>query len=226
MCCELPQVIAELLRFLKRSYWPFAWDSSADGGSSSGVNAALLAAPLDADVTPQPNSAAIDSGCSRGTQAGQSPSGALCRRTSEQLLHAYPRMLTVVVPSLAGGFTDAALCLLEGAESAELQAISRVAEHRLARGIWTSPGAGDLRRALAAAQRLAILVTVGLALAALPCKTLRVLVTSICHSCAMCQQPRACFHGAARHYAGGAIPAQPQQWCRHKHGAYETIDPE
>ncbi len=39
-----------------------------------------------------------------------------------------------------------------------LQAISRVAEHRLARGIWTSPGAGDLRRALAAAQRLAILV--------------------------------------------------------------------
>ena len=57
-----------------------------------------------------------------------------------------------------GGFADAALCLLEGAESAELQAISRVAEHRLARGIWTSPGAGDLRRALAAAQRLAILV--------------------------------------------------------------------
>ena len=47
-----------------------------------------------------------------------------------------------------GGFRDAALCLLEGAESAELQAISRVAEHRLARGIWTSPGAGDLRRAL------------------------------------------------------------------------------
>ena len=58
-----------------------------------------------------------------------------------------------------GGFRDAALCLLEGAESAELQAISRVAEHRLARGIWTSPGAGDLRRALAAAQRLAILVS-------------------------------------------------------------------
>ena len=31
------QVIAELLRFLKRSYWPFAWDSSAAGGSSSGA---------------------------------------------------------------------------------------------------------------------------------------------------------------------------------------------
>jgi len=30
-------VIAELLRFLKRSYWPFAWDSSAAGGSGSGV---------------------------------------------------------------------------------------------------------------------------------------------------------------------------------------------
>ena len=65
----------------------------------------------------------------------------------------------------AGGFRDAALCLLEGAESAELQAISRVAEHRLARGIWTSPGAGDLRRALAAAQRLAILVSLIISLA-------------------------------------------------------------
>jgi hypothetical protein len=30
------QVIAELLRFLKRSYWPFAWDSSSAGGSSTG----------------------------------------------------------------------------------------------------------------------------------------------------------------------------------------------
>ena len=47
---------------------------------------------------------------------------------------------------------------LEGAANAELQAISRVAEHRLERGIFTSTGGGDLRRALAAAERLAILV--------------------------------------------------------------------
>jgi len=33
-----------------------------------------------------------------------------------------------------------------------------VAEHRLERGIFTSAGGGDLRRALAACQRLAILV--------------------------------------------------------------------
>ncbi len=40
--CHVPwQVIAELLRFLKRSYWPFAWDSSAAGGSSSGVAGCL-----------------------------------------------------------------------------------------------------------------------------------------------------------------------------------------
>ena len=30
------QVIAELLRFLKRSYWPFAWDTSAGVGNSTG----------------------------------------------------------------------------------------------------------------------------------------------------------------------------------------------
>lgn len=30
------QVIAELLRYLKRSYWPFAWDSSAGAGTSTG----------------------------------------------------------------------------------------------------------------------------------------------------------------------------------------------
>ena len=59
----------------------------------------------------------------------------------------------------AGGFTDAAVFLLEGAADAELQAISAVAAHRLERGIFTSAGGGDLRRALAASQRLAILVS-------------------------------------------------------------------
>lgn len=56
-----------------------------------------------------------------------------------------------------GGFAGAAAAFLDGAESAEAEAIARTARHRLERGIWTSPGAGDLRRALAAAERLAIL---------------------------------------------------------------------
>lgn len=80
-------VLLEVLRFLKRSYWPFAWDSSA--GLSF------------------------------------------------------------------GGFKDAANTILKGAASAELRAIAAAAAHRLERGIWTSPGAGDLRRALAASERLA-----------------------------------------------------------------------
>ena len=34
---------------------------------------------------------------------------------------------------------------LEGEDRAELQAIARTAKHRLQRGIWTSPGAGQHR---------------------------------------------------------------------------------
>lgn len=37
------------------------------------------------------------------------------------------------------------------------QAVSRAAQHRLRRGIWTSPGAGDIRRAIAACERLVLL---------------------------------------------------------------------
>lgn len=80
------EALAEILRFLKRAYWPFAWD----------------------------------------------------------VQH--------------GGFRAAARTLLEGEASAELSAISRTARHRLERGIWTSPGAGDLRRALAACERLVLLL--------------------------------------------------------------------
>jgi hypothetical protein len=47
--------------------------------------------------------------------------------------------------------------VLEGATSAELQVIARAAAHRLERGIWTSPGAGDVRRAIAACERLVLL---------------------------------------------------------------------
>lgn len=40
---------------------------------------------------------------------------------------------------------------------AAVAAISKVAAWRLERGIWTSPGAGDLRRARAATERLVLL---------------------------------------------------------------------
>lgn len=58
---------------------------------------------------------------------------------------------------MSGGFPGAARAFLEGADSAEAEAIARTARHRLERGIWTSPGGGDLRRAIAAAERLVIL---------------------------------------------------------------------
>ncbi|KAK9909325.1 hypothetical protein WJX75_000539 [Coccomyxa subellipsoidea] len=83
-------VLVEMLRFLKRAYWPFPWQSTPDNAT--------------------------------------------------------------------GGFHSAATIWLEGEDRAELQAIARTAKHRLERGIWTSPGAGDLRRALAAAERLCILL--------------------------------------------------------------------
>ncbi|GAB4816397.1 hypothetical protein N2152v2_003443 [Parachlorella kessleri] len=78
--------LVEVLRFLKRAYWPFPWDSRS------------------------------------------------------------------------GGFVGAAEAAVEGQQSsAELEAIARTAQHRLERGIWTSPGAGDLRRAVAATERLVLL---------------------------------------------------------------------
>ncbi|KAI3424327.1 hypothetical protein D9Q98_009880 [Chlorella vulgaris] len=56
-----------------------------------------------------------------------------------------------------GGFVGAATVFLEGESDAAMQAISRTAKHRLERGIWTSPGGGDIRRALAACERLVLL---------------------------------------------------------------------
>ncbi len=41
-------VLLELLRFLKRAYWPFAWDSS--GGPESGGEAAEAYRPSNATV--------------------------------------------------------------------------------------------------------------------------------------------------------------------------------
>lgn len=90
--------LADMLRQLKRGYWPFRWDTA-----------------LDADE---------DGPCGSG-----------------------------------GGFLAAALAALNtGEEDAATTAIARTAAHRLARGVWTSSGAGDLRRARAAAERLVALL--------------------------------------------------------------------
>lgn len=40
----------------------------------------------------------------------------------------------------------------------QVRAISATAAHRLQRGIWTSPGAGDLRRCIGACERLVMMV--------------------------------------------------------------------
>jgi hypothetical protein len=63
--------------------------------------------------------------------------------------------------SAAGGFDSAAKTFLSGAESAESEAISRAATHRLERGVWTSPGAGDIRRCIAACERLVLSLNPG-----------------------------------------------------------------
>lgn len=60
---------------------------------------------------------------------------------------------------VSGGFLGAAKTFLDGASSAESEAIARAALHRLQRGVWTSPGAGDIRRALAACERLVLLTS-------------------------------------------------------------------
>lgn len=91
--------LAEILRFLKRCYWPFAWTT------------APAAAP-----------------------AGAADGGAALAN---------------------GGFANAAQVWLEGEDSAELQAIAMTARHRLERGIWTSPGAGELGRNSGGMYRLA-----------------------------------------------------------------------
>ena len=63
---------------------------------------------------------------------------------------------------LTGGFESAANNFIsEGqATSAESEAIARTAKHRLERGIWTSPGAGDLRRCVASCERLVLVYQV------------------------------------------------------------------
>ncbi|KAG1677963.1 hypothetical protein FOA52_001381 [Chlamydomonas sp. UWO 241] len=88
--------LAELLRHLKRSYWPLPWDTSVD--------------------------ACVDGG-----------SGS------------------------HGGFRPAAKAATGDSMGAQLRAVSQVANWRLERGIWTSPGAGDIRRCRAACERLVLL---------------------------------------------------------------------
>lgn len=56
-----------------------------------------------------------------------------------------------------GGFRPGAKAAIGEEMSAQLRAISTVANWRLERGVWTSPGAGDIRRCRAACERLVLL---------------------------------------------------------------------
>lgn len=47
--------------------------------------------------------------------------------------------------------------LVDGGIASDLDAIARTAKHRLDRGIFTTTGAGDLRRAVVTCERLAML---------------------------------------------------------------------
>jgi len=77
---------------------------------------------------------------------------------------ATPALLPDPAHTTGGSALLAAALIGEGdsrAGSAELVAISRAAAHRLERGVFTSPGAGDGRRALAAARRGVLLAEAG-----------------------------------------------------------------
>lgn len=60
-------------------------------------------------------------------------------------------------PSASGFYTAAQALLDEGTESPAALVAQRTARHRLNRGIATSANGGDLRRALAATERLLLL---------------------------------------------------------------------
>jgi hypothetical protein len=111
--------LLELLRHLKRAYWPFLWDTNADTDREEKGS---------------------------GSSADNAP----------------PKTLS------HGGFVGAAKAALGEDEDAALRVVSAAAKHRLERGIFTSPGAGDLRRCLAAAERAVLVLDARTATAADP----------------------------------------------------------
>lgn len=71
---------------------------------------------------------------------------------------------TSMMEILGSGFTAAARSALnlckgraQGVDNAYLEAIGRAAAHRLKRGIWTTTGGGDIKRCIAACERLLLL---------------------------------------------------------------------
>eukprot|EP00241_Pyramimonas_parkeae_P005853 CAMPEP_0114237248 /NCGR_PEP_ID=MMETSP0058-20121206/7281_1 /TAXON_ID=36894 /ORGANISM="Pyramimonas parkeae, CCMP726" /LENGTH=425 /DNA_ID=CAMNT_0001349261 /DNA_START=202 /DNA_END=1479 /DNA_ORIENTATION=- len=91
------EALVQMLRHLKRAYWPMQWDTRADN----------------------PDHGVHGSG---------------------------------------GGFLEASRFALGEVEmDAYTTVVSRTAKHRLDRGIWTSTGAGDMRRARAACEKLVLL---------------------------------------------------------------------
>ena len=167
-----------MLRFLKRAYWPFTWDSSG-GPDHAGASRQppLKGCTGNRDNKKKSHASLHFQGCSKPADwclevcscASCVSAQAIAARCVGHLILQMAEVLEACAPAndgtgealarnacsrtisracKAGGFTDAALVALEGAASAELQAVSAAAAHRLNRGIWTSPGAGDLRRAV------------------------------------------------------------------------------
>ena len=165
-------------RYLKRAYWPFPW--SSPGGGFEGAARTFLEGEASADMQAcggwvgawvggwvggwrwgggvlqagEGRARALASGASLdalGGQDGGTPrpawsarlGPAVCSRRCDAPLGSPPA--AVRWPGLSP-------CphALPGA-----QAINRTARHRLERGIFTSPGAGDIRRAVVACERLA-----------------------------------------------------------------------
>jgi hypothetical protein len=130
--------------------------SSTDGGSGGGGGAALV------DSTTTTNNDGMGTATTNDYNRDATENNLVLNMCSTDVLAeclSYLKRAYWPFPwdGLSGGFGGAARAFLDGAESAEAEAIARTARHRLERGIWTSPGAGDLRRALAAAERLVIL---------------------------------------------------------------------
>jgi hypothetical protein len=140
------EVLAELLRHLKRAYWPFAWATSVDapeqGGRGSGGGFRCVVSRVRVCAWWHGTATACIAVC------GRTPT---CTHTRAHY--------TARAPVCLCAHRAAAEAALRSDDmSAALRAVAATAAHRLQRGIWTSPGAGDISRCLAAAERLVMMV--------------------------------------------------------------------
>ena len=147
--------LEELLRLLKRAYWPCAWDTGLDPPYREGVGSQGGFRCAFSPRFPRVCACALTS---RGgtvlrhlVQLWRGRTGG--RALASTLAGTVQCLRQRTLWACRGAAMDA----LEGPASVHLQAVARAAEHRLKRGIWTSPGAGDVRRAVAAAERLVLI---------------------------------------------------------------------